>query len=264
MYYTYRMQFFQSTLLQEERQESGYTTSRLRKLSIHAPTRGATNKPSQCIDCINTFNPRSYKRSDIYVGTESAYSLTFNPRSYKRSDNQSLTNLNTFPLSIHAPTRGATLRNLRSRSRKTAFNPRSYKRSDLTCADLFTISLSFNPRSYKRSDRYCRDTIRLNTSFQSTLLQEERRYANDFFSIKRHFQSTLLQEERLAPGFIPSIFYTFNPRSYKRSDQCRSEAHDHNLHFQSTLLQEERRYLLHSWQLGMKLSIHAPTRGATF
>ena len=55
------------------------------------------------------------------------------------------------------------------------------------------------------------------------------------------FQSTLLQEERLEEiGAVGK-----------------------NDLFQSTLLQEERRYLLHSWQLGMKISIHAPTRGAT-
>ena len=55
-----------------------------------------------------TFNPRSYKRSDIYSTTISKSQYAFNPRSYKRSD------------TVKAE----------SQSDAKTFNPRSYKRSD--------------------------------------------------------------------------------------------------------------------------------------
>ena len=76
---------FQSTLLQEERLLSRLSSTTLIKISIHAPTRGAT-----------------------------------------------LLLLRTAPLhgiSIHAPTRGATVMCGPSHAEED-FNPRSYKRSD--------------------------------------------------------------------------------------------------------------------------------------
>ena len=59
----------------------------IRKISIHAPTRGATQELSGCQDINLYFNPRSYKRSDVS-----------GLRLYVSHD-----------ISIHAPTRGATL-----------------------------------------------------------------------------------------------------------------------------------------------------------
>ena len=56
-------------------------------LSIHAPTRGATKFPVLSSPLLISFNPRSYKRSDVQ---------------------QFLTNIHDYCLSIHAPTRGAT------------------------------------------------------------------------------------------------------------------------------------------------------------
>ncbi len=56
------------------------------------------------------------------------------------------------------------------------------------------------------------------------------------------FQSTLLQEERLFPLFFYHILLDFNPRSYKRSDHPTRTPH----------------------VSPNQISIHAPTRGATF
>ena len=76
-------------------------------------------------------------------------------------------------LSIHAPTRGATLRvvswmylfnfqsTLLQEERPSivasnleliTFNPRSYKRSDFVIFMITVLHFAFNPRSYKRSD----------------------------------------------------------------------------------------------------------------
>ena len=77
-------------------------------------------------------------------------------------------------ISIHAPTRGATLQKQKSQPKNINFNPRSYKRSDVFCnAQVFCAML-----------------------FQSTLLQEERRRLPCVGALNNEFQSTLLQEER--------------------------------------------------------------------
>ena len=56
--------YFQSTLLQEERPVTAAMSAKLGDLSIHAPTRGATSESEQWKIRAESFNPRSYKRSD--------------------------------------------------------------------------------------------------------------------------------------------------------------------------------------------------------
>ena len=151
------------------------------QISIHAPTRGATGAEKFGWDGMADFNPRSYKRSDLGKGT-------FDKK--------------TTGISIHAPTRGATYQKwteavkkqfqstllqeerLDSSNRFWAyvyFNPRSYKRSDLF--DRFKASggFYFNPRSYKRSDYLFQTFLVSSYLFQSTLLQEERPCSRPFW-----------------------------------------------------------------------------------
>ena len=123
------------------------------------------------------------------------------------------------------------------------FNPRSYKRSDIHFIQIPYITDYFNPRSYKRSDWRCHLLLYYNMIFQSTLLQEERRHL---------FRDSLHTSVH------------FNPRSYKRSDNYQHNLLRRNPIFQSTLLQEERRLPTLIWDIFIIISIHAPTRGATF
>ena len=120
-------------------------------------------------------------------------------------------------ISIHAPTRGATMpyyydfnedvfqstllqeerhKLLRHTPKNRQFQSTLLQEERREILKLTPDYYDFNPRSYKRSDKMRKGTAVVCLEFQSTLLQEERRYANDFFSIKRQFQSTLLQEER--------------------------------------------------------------------
>ena len=57
-------------------------------ISIHAPTRGATMELDVVESLFRNFNPRSYKRSDVYERVFSHPTTYFNPRSYKRSDQE--------------------------------------------------------------------------------------------------------------------------------------------------------------------------------
>ena len=110
MYVPARLLFFQSTLLQEERQPDTNEVVNEWLLSIHAPTRGATTICfSTCVIPISLSihaPTRGATRPDICrkFGIKS-----FNPRSYKRSDGIHLDKKSVRTrLSIHAPTRGAT------------------------------------------------------------------------------------------------------------------------------------------------------------
>ena len=123
---------------------------------------------------LRNFNPRSYKRSDTSARCPPLVRCNFNPRSYKRSDLPCLIFMRSIIISIHAPTRGATLVRYFGSCKLNYFNPRSYKRSDLNAIVFvawYSISIHaptrgatgrshwrsserqyFNPRSYKRSD----------------------------------------------------------------------------------------------------------------
>ena len=98
---------FQSTLPREERRGLHFHRDRRRSISIHAPTRGATQGCCQ--------------------GQPGEH---FNPRSHERSDFDRYTVDTIYRISIHAPTRGATAVSLRSTMATLDFNPRSHERSD--------------------------------------------------------------------------------------------------------------------------------------
>ena len=121
------------------------------------------------------FNPRSYKRSDILPGFSTVRILIFQSTLLQEERlSYSLDPLIIRYISIHAPTRGATLRHISLIHSNNYFNPRSYKRSDPCTSSLCSGMLlfqstllqeerplrydpglilpDFNPRSYKRSD----------------------------------------------------------------------------------------------------------------
>ena len=78
------------------------------KISIHAPTRGATQHDRMAGHRRNHFNPRSHERSDDKNHSGLLITQNFNPRSHERSDYDSI---------------GITLIH-------ENFNPRSHERSD--------------------------------------------------------------------------------------------------------------------------------------
>ena len=143
-------------------------------ISIHAPTRGATRS----VFCVNIphwhFNPRSYKRSDSYEPNPSSPFDDFNPRSYKRSDLAFFQcTLFLLDISIHAPTRGATIFSCHLQPARQISIHAPTRGA--------TVLMSFFFGS---------------TQFQSTLLQEERHFNMAQNTCALQFQSTLLQEER--------------------------------------------------------------------
>ena len=144
---------FQSTLPREERR---------RNCAFHSGRKG-------------NFNPRSHERSDAAAVQGTCPFGNFNPRSHERSDIVTRSRSLFWLISIHAPTRGATIlhralsiflrfQSTLPREERPAsatfcqqiqdFNPRSHERSDAFRSVLLRYGLYFNPRSHERSDAF--------------------------------------------------------------------------------------------------------------
>ena len=145
-------------------------------------------------------------------------------------------------ISIHAPTRGATIKR-RFKTIRLSFQStlpqgeRPSREASRYTADRFQSTLPQGERPPVGSGASATG------QFQSTLPQGERRFCFHVFCCKiNKFQSTLPQGERRISGYLTELCKgDFNPRSHKGSD-CN----------------------LHKTTYGLSpISIHAPTRGAT-
>ena len=200
------------------------------KISIHAPTRGATNS-----DCVLSSSllfqstlPREERRHIVQCLPYACF--YFNPRSHERSDIEYITTSTFHQISIHAPTRGATswysLGAFSQRFQSTLpreerptltvffpvpcyFNPRSHERSDHFTSFAMPISSNFNPRSHERSDGHIHTHFIVNSVFQSTLPREERQYPFQLNLMLSIFQSTLPREERLMVAILNQKILVF-------------------------------------------------------
>ena len=175
----------------------GYYIIKILLISIHAPTRGATNhalkqkrglifqstlprEERPYLKSLSSFSrlfqstlPREERlRADRVFKTL----LYFNPRSHERSDDSTYKLDGLSYISIHAPTRGAT----KSQALKV-----------------------------------------MRFGFQSTLPREERHNLTPEVMQWKSFQSTLPREERLKQWRVLKRHYNFNPRSHERSDHDR-------------------------------------------
>ena len=216
--------------------------ARLRPVSIHAPTRGAT-------------------WSGLNVAGQEVFQSTL-PRGERLDKGQHLrlfivvsihaptrgatfcfeTFIKDTVVSIHAPTRGATLSPIGISRPVSCFNPRSHEGSDWRRVSRCSPGGRFNPRSHEGSDQ------QVSTSLANYYL----------------FQSTLPRGER--QGNVPptatqtSLFQSTLPRGERRQDD---DGCSFCSEFQSTLPRGERRRHASFVALALLVSIHAPTRGAT-
>ena len=100
------------------------------------------------------FNPRSHERSDTSQAHQLMENVYFNPRSHERSDGTTFDWTNFGLISIHAPTRGATLLKFLGRIRIIFQStlPREERPNCIAC--VVPYSQDFNPRSHERSDSF--------------------------------------------------------------------------------------------------------------
>ena len=190
------------------------------KISIHAPTGGATPCRRSPLRDPEYFNPRSHGGSDNSLLSSNLRFSNFNPRSHGGSDKYKSGYLHT----------------------GRDFNPRSHGGSDVKICASFLSPRYFNPRSHGGSDYINRRYYSLFLKFQSTLPRGERRMSCMGLAGLYRFQSTLPRGERLftkRSGMIPGTFQStlprgerlsvispintvldFNPRSHGGSDVC--------------------------------------------
>ena len=150
----------------------------------------------------------------------SASGFYFNPRSHEGSDVDNFSEqLLLFIISIHAPTRGATLWCAWNRHRFQYFNPRSHEGSDGNkhiCAPEHDISIHAPTRGATLDDfiRYKFFGISIHAPTRGATLWG---LAEELF--RTLFQSTLPRGERRKPKSNIEYVIHFNPRSHEGSDK---------------------------------------------
>ena len=168
-----------------------------RAISIHAPTRGATGTRSTKTVYLFNFNPRSHEGSDATAAGTTIPSTVFQstlPRGERRIRNRIRNPVKS--ISIHAPTRGATLLN-------------SYG-----CFSFCIFQSTLPRRERHRTMPYPQNPY----IFQSTLPRGERLWWRRSERRGFQFQSTLPRGERQHINLKCRIYMYFNPRSHEGSD----------------------------------------------
>ena len=136
------------------------------------------------------FNPRTHTGCDLAAGDTSLYELRFNPRTHTGCDGFVQVNLSLAFVSIHAPTRGATVllplirlllsvsihaptRGATSPGKQSwrkhgSFNPRTHTGCDASANTSIRRVQSFNPRTHTGCDFHNAASFQVNAVFQST------------------------------------------------------------------------------------------------
>ena len=188
---------------------------------------------------MRNFNPRSHEGSDGRTVTTRVINIHFNPRSHEGSDwNESVPTADS-TISIHAPTKGATIQN--------------------KWLMIYVLFQSTLPR--RERQRYL-NTFAGNHKFQSTLPRRERRdmrasrNTDPDFNPRSHEGS----DGRSSLSYIsPS---DFNPRSHEGSDYPgRGQDLVRLISIHAPTKGATCGILLSLWP--EVISIHAPTKGAT-
>ena len=164
-------------------------------------------------------------------------------------------------ISIHAPTRGATM------CRTCVgplfyFNPRSHERSDQRGCLYVVTPVYFNPRSHERSDQPPQPLPQEYTDFNPRSHERSDMLGRIRVVISSLFQSTLPREERHVSAFTKSAGINFNPRSHERSDLSSKSKPNSSAYF-NPRSHERSDCICAVCCCIFCISIHAPTRGAT-
>ena len=190
-------------------------------VSIHAPTRGATNGKGRAYGSIPCFNPRThtgcdwnrilpYKAGDvsIHAPTRGATGVqrggkwhgrfqSTHPHGVRPDFRERLKNQRD--VSIHAPTRGATRSNSGLDTRQFCFNPRTHTGCDTSHLDVSKHHIWFqstHPHGVRQGLTFTEDGLEL---FQSTHPHGVRRVWN---------------------AARAKVYFSFNPRTHTGCDSA--------------------------------------------
>ena len=134
-------------------------------------------------------------------------------------------------ISIHAPTRGATRSASETKRWHAHFNPRSHERSDQDEENKAECRYRISIHAPTRGATHAFSNDGPFIRFQSTLPREERRDCTASHFSAGIFQSTLPREERRNSSDDGARIQNFNPRSHERSDIYRGAGKSRSPYF---------------------------------
>ena len=190
------------------------------------------------------------------------HSVYFNPRSHERSDDSQFVYIAQMDISIHAPTRGATITARLLWITQQEFQSTLPREERPNRASSTRAAANFNPRSHERSDharmRKRRSTgISIHAPTRGATMCPAIRFSRSVF------QSTLPREERPFGEVVGDSHVDISIHAPTRGATETSVIFDTgtkiSIHAPTRGATHDRHVTL--WDLG--ISIHAPTRGAT-
>ena len=232
-------------------------------ISIHAPTRGATDTMGPSEIANRYFNPRSHERSDRKSASMSDWLEKFQstlPREERHQQRRRFGARQTISIhaptrgatrvpgkpeagsdriSIHAPTRGATTL-INASPDQVQFQSTLPREERPSWCRYFPLLRYFNPRSHERSDDRRPPLFNIQRYFNPRSHERSDGTLGALTTVAI-FQSTLPREERRRPWTDHQTVSDFNPRSHERSDEVTGVIIFTHRIFQSTLPREERR-----------------------
>ena len=174
-----------------------------------------------------------------------------------------IVHIDDLEISIHAPAKGATLmRSSLLRSTHISIHAPAKGATTYVFAKLRQV-LHFNPRSREGSDNSRAINPRMIERFQSTLPRRERPAVTGYRSRKNRFQSTLPRRERRPSRIARTISVLFQSTLPRRERHILFLQYFLDCVFQSTLPRRERRQRVNVVDKLIRISIHAPAKGAT-
>ena len=189
------------------------------KISIHAPTRGATPGARTLDTLIKNFNPRSHEGSDRDVcGYDTAAKI-----------------------SIHAPTRGATIAFSVFSVPLRNFNPRSHEGSDNADLNMrsskqkFQSTLPRGERLWQGFTAEYNPIISIHAPTRGATTDSSKAVGADIISIHAPTRGATI-----AFSVFSVPLRNFNPRSHEGSDNADLNMRSSKQKFQSTLPRGER------------------------
>ena len=143
------------------------------------------------------------------------------------------------------------------------FNPRSHEGSDILRRSIKSLPFDFNPRSHEGSDKSPSSTDVTLFYFNPRSHEGSDILDGNYDNKGEIFQSTLPRGERRYIRNNRRYFRNFNPRSHEGSDLYSGPQEFRKIHF-NPRSHEGSDNLVHNFnKYSDRISIHAPTRGAT-
>ena len=234
-------------------------------VSIHAPARGATSGRDARYGCSSGFNPRAREGRDSAVATSTFARPSFNPRAREGRDSCRHPAHQVGRVSIHAPARGATYFNDSTVILTKSFNPRAREGRDSLLPHIGTTGRLVSIHAPARGATKCRRCWGQTTfSFQSTRPRGARHPQSHAPRMPATCFNPRAREGRdrscLSCGAFHLPFQSTRPRGARRSTLYTAETFGA---FQSTRPRGARHRVGMQDMGALRVSIHAPARGAT-